>query len=390
MKLFRKILSLLLCIPLLFFILLAISYVRDRDIFAAILMLGITLIISLILYYLWPQEDQTKLDDISTSNKQIDSIPINELNMSTTSSGIPSSRTNSKIEPKSNIKPTKNKYTIKEYFEKDITVIDFETTGLNSYYDEIIQIGAIKYRNGEVVNTFDHLVKPSVSISEKITSITGITNEMVKGAPPIHMLIHDLVDFIGKDTLVAHNASFDMGFLIAALNNNGINLGEIKVIDTLRLSRSMIHDTKNHKLVTLKKYLGIKAQSHNALEDCIVTGELYYYLKREKDKEPGMYDGKHYTNYVEEIRELKREGKNEEAIDLLLHLIDVIEEEAKIEECGPAPWYYEQLAILYRKTKQPQLEHDILRRYIDFCEEYGAPNGATHGKLLQRYEKLGK
>lgn len=390
MKLFRKILSLLLCIPLLFFIILTISFLRDGDIFATVLILGVSLIISVIIYFLWPQKDVKKVENTSTSTRHINSIPLNELNKSTSSSAGQSSPTNSKIGPKSNIKPTKNKYTVKEYFEKDITVIDFETTGLSSYRDEIIQIGAIKYRNGEVVDTFDHLVKPSVSISEKITSITGITNEMVKDAPTIQVLINDLVKFIENDTLVAHNASFDMGFLIAALNNNGIELGDIKVIDTLRLSRSLIHDTKNHKLVTLKKYLGIEAQSHNALEDCIVTGELYYYLKSEKDKEPGIYDGKHYTNYVEEIRELKREGKNEEAIDLLLHLIDVIEEKAKIEECGPAPWYYEQLAILYRKTKQPQLEHDILKRYIDFCEEYGAPNGVTHGKLLQRYEKLGK
>ena len=172
-----------------------------------------------------------------------------------------------------------NYYYLLDTFVDDITVIDFETTGFNSITDEIIQIGAVKYKSGEIVDCYEALVKPSIRISDHITSITGITNEMVKDALPINDHLIPLKDFLEEETLVAHNASFDMRFLTANLDKYGIQMGDIWVIDTLKHSRKLILDSKNHKLETLKKYLGLEAQSHNAIEDCKVTGSLYYYLK---------------------------------------------------------------------------------------------------------------
>ncbi|WP_025728468.1 3'-5' exonuclease [Atopobacter phocae] len=273
-------------------------------------------------------------------------------------------------------------------FKNNITVIDFETTGLSPINDEIIQIGAIKYQDGIIVDTFDRLVKPSGNVSPKIEKLTGITNKMLESALPISDHLEDLYSFIQGETLVAHNADFDMKFLLENFENYQIKHENFEVIDTLILARKLIHDTKNHKLTTLKEYLNIEAQSHNALEDCRVTGDLYYYLKKIEDNKPGNYDGEHYTHYVETIKEMKRNKENKNAIDLLLNLVDAVEAESRFEQTGPAPWYYEQLAILYRKEKDKRSEIKILERYFSFCEIYGGPNGVTHEKLIERYSKL--
>lgn len=272
--------------------------------------------------------------------------------------------------------------------ESDVTVFDFETTGLNSKEHEIIQVGAIKYRNEKIIDSYESLIKPSSPISPKITKLTGITNEMVVDAPLPKDLLTDLHNFIRGETLVAHNAPFDMRFLLEKSKQHQITHEKFKVIDTLRLSREYIHSTSNHKLATLKKYLKVDALSHNSIEDCRVTGVLYYHCKNIVDSKPGYHNGKHYTEYVENIKEMKRANLNVEAINLLLNLVDEVEAESKANNHSPAPWYYEQLAILYRKEKRNNDEISILNRYFDFCEQYSIPNGAKHQVLVDRYQKL--
>lgn len=270
----------------------------------------------------------------------------------------------------------------------DIVVLDFETTGLSPINDEIIQVGAIKYKNGRIIDQFDRYAKPSRSISSRITDLTGITNGMVENAPPLEKTLIELETFISGQTIVAHNASFDMKFLIENFDKYNIKHDRFRVIDTLALARKYIDETDNHKLVTLKEFLKIEAESHDAFEDCRVTGSLYYYCKDLEDNKPGNYKGRHFTEYRNSILEMKRANENNEAIDLLLNLADAVEAESEAQNCGPAPWYYEQLAILYRKEKQHENEVGILERYLDVCKVYGAPNGAKHPKLIERYEKL--
>ena len=100
---------------------------------------------------------------------------------------------------------------------KDYVVFDLETTGLDYSNNEILEIGAVKIRNGEIIETFNTLIKPmKVEISDFITDLTGISNEMVKDAPTIKELFPKILEFLGntKDTvIVAHNANFDVGFL---------------------------------------------------------------------------------------------------------------------------------------------------------------------------------
>jgi tetratricopeptide (TPR) repeat protein len=99
--------------------------------------------------------------------------------------------------------------------------------------------------------------------------------------------------------------------------------------------------------------------------------------------EPGFYKGKHYTDYVEDVKALKRQGQYNEAIQLLLALIDAVELEARIKKWAIAPWYYEQLAILYRKQKDYQSEISILER---FALNKHAP-GVKPQQILDRLTK---
>lgn len=165
----------------------------------------------------------------------------------------------------------------------DITVLDFETTGFSPVENEIIQIGAIKYRNELEVGRFSCYVKPLNPIPPKITKITGITNKMVAEAPFIENVLDDLKQFLENETIVAHNASFDMKFLLENFDRHGIDYKRYRVIDTLSLARQQISETPNHKLPTLKKFLNIEAESHDALADCEVTAKLYYYCKQAQE-----------------------------------------------------------------------------------------------------------
>lgn len=99
-------------------------------------------------------------------------------------------------------------------------------------------------------------------------------------APPIQQSLHELNVFLKGETIVAHNASFDMKFLLANLQRHEIDHENFKVIDTVKLARQSIVGLPNYKLPTLKYYLGIDVGSHNAIEDCLVTGALYYHCKK--------------------------------------------------------------------------------------------------------------
>ncbi len=165
---------------------------------------------------------------------------------------------------------------------KDFVVLDLETTGLSNSRDEIIQVAVVKYVNFEKVGEFETLVKPKISIPYEATEINGITNQDVKDAPTIQTVLPKILDFIGDNTIVAHNASFDMKFLLSAMYNHDFEHRKFRVIDTLSLARKYIDFTKNHKLATLKSFLKLNhLNSHDALHDCYVTAELYKYCYNE-------------------------------------------------------------------------------------------------------------
>lgn len=160
----------------------------------------------------------------------------------------------------------------------EFVVFDLETTGLSPTGDAITEIGAVKLKNGEEVGRFETFVNPERHIPEKITELTHITDDMVKDAPVISQAIRDFYDFVGSAALVAHNAGFDTSFIRAAANANGLDF-TFPYIDTLELSRTLVKDTKNHKLGTLTKYFDIKLENaHRACDDAAATAMLFLKL----------------------------------------------------------------------------------------------------------------
>ncbi len=127
-------------------------------------------------------------------------------------------------------------------------MFDLETTGLSARYDKIIEFGAIKYKEGIIVDRIDILINPEIEISEKVQDLTNITNSMVREKPKIKDVINVIRNFIKDATLVSHNATFDIGFL----NQNLVNLGyeQLKnpVIDTLPIAQYLFANNKYHNL----------------------------------------------------------------------------------------------------------------------------------------------
>jgi DNA polymerase-3 subunit alpha (Gram-positive type) len=159
--------------------------------------------------------------------------------------------------------------------DAEYTVFDVETTGLSAVYNKIIELAAVKIKNGEVIDRFERFANPHEKLSQTTNELTGITDDMVEGAPEIDDVLREFHDFIGDSILVAHNASFDMGFLNVGLRK--IELGEVQngVIDTLELARFLYPELKNHRLNTLCKKLDIElVQHHRAIYDAEATGYL--------------------------------------------------------------------------------------------------------------------
>lgn len=156
----------------------------------------------------------------------------------------------------------------------DFVVFDLETTGLSAKNDKITEIGAVKIVKGEVVDRFSQLVDPQVPIPALITKLTGINDEMVKGQPVIDQVINSFNNFIGDSILVAHNASFDMGFIRENMKKIGIHISN-PVLDTLELSRAVFPELKSHKLNLVAKHLKVELLNHHrAVDDSEATAMI--------------------------------------------------------------------------------------------------------------------
>ncbi len=161
--------------------------------------------------------------------------------------------------------------------DETYVVFDTETTGLSAALNSIIEIGAVKLKNGEVVEIFETFVDPKERLPKKITEITGITDEMLVGAPLIEDALPKFIDFIGDSILVAHNARFDIGFIQMGLQKLGMQSISNPVIDTVELARFLYPKMKNYKLNTLADAFGVKLENHHrAYHDAEATGHLLW------------------------------------------------------------------------------------------------------------------
>jgi DNA polymerase-3 subunit alpha (Gram-positive type) len=163
---------------------------------------------------------------------------------------------------------------------------DIETTGLSYKKDEIIEIGAVKVENGEIIDKFESLICPTEPITSNVSELTGITNEMVADAPPISEVIPRFVEFVGDFALLGHNiTTFDMRFVLKACQSLNIYMDN-QIIDTLTLSRKILSQLTNHRLEDLCEVLNIENKnSHRALSDCTATHEIYQKLIAMNDDE---------------------------------------------------------------------------------------------------------
>lgn len=165
-------------------------------------------------------------------------------------------------------------------FPSDYTVIDIETTGLSATKNEIIELSALKVRNDKIIKNFSCLIKPEASINPFISQLTGITNEMVQNSPQITEVLMDFTKFIEDDCILGHNVSFDIKFISNKLkkhfNKDLLN----NYTDTMKLARKYYKFPSN-KLSYLAEKFGISTQGHHrALNDCIMTFEIYKKIKQ--------------------------------------------------------------------------------------------------------------
>lgn len=153
---------------------------------------------------------------------------------------------------------------------KDVTWIAFdtETSGKYPIESEICEIAAVKWRGGKEIATFQSLVKPTRPMSQEVIRIHGITNDMVKDAPAIGPTLKGFSDFIAGGVLLAHHAQFDLGFVAAQMDQNGIELPPELTVCTSLLAQGNVPETPNHRLQTLVAHYGFDpGQAHRALDD---------------------------------------------------------------------------------------------------------------------------
>lgn len=158
---------------------------------------------------------------------------------------------------------------------KEFVSLDLETTGFNPKYAKIIEIGAIRFVDEIAVETFHTLVNPRIPIPRKITDITGITDDMVFNAPSIEIVFPQFISFLKDSAIVAHNSSFDMGFIRHTAERFAVKICN-PIIDTLQISRMMFPDLDNHKLNTVAEHLQIKLEKHHrSMSDSAAAAEIY-------------------------------------------------------------------------------------------------------------------
>ncbi|MBC7765814.1 MAG: PolC-type DNA polymerase III, partial [Hyphomonadaceae bacterium] len=157
----------------------------------------------------------------------------------------------------------------------EYVVFDIETTGLRTTDDAITEIGAVRVKDGKILDSFSTFVNPQIPIPYKITELTGITDQMVKNAPPIAEVLPQFLEFCGDAVLVAHNAKFDVGFINAAANRLGVPFAPC-YLDTVKLCRELFPELKRHRLNVVAKHLHISLENHHrASDDAKATAEIF-------------------------------------------------------------------------------------------------------------------
>lgn len=165
--------------------------------------------------------------------------------------------------------------------------LDIETTGFNPVNDKILEIGAVKVKNGRVVDTFSELINPGIPVPWRITEVTGIDDSMVRGCDNVSVVLRKFLKFCDVDVILGHNLNFDYSFLAEKSAEIGMKFSKYG-LDTLTMAKKHLKNLESRKLDYLCAYYGIEDKEHHrAYNDAGVTVELYKKLadlyEKEKD-----------------------------------------------------------------------------------------------------------
>ena len=175
--------------------------------------------------------------------------------------------------------------------EATYVVFDVETTGLSAIYNDLIQVAASKMYKGNIVAEFDEFINPGHPLSAFTTELTGITDEHVKNAKPLVQVLKEFQEFCKDTVLVAHNATFDVGFMNANYERHGLPKITQPVIDTLEFARNLYPEYKRHGLGPLTKRFGVALEHHHmANYDAEATGRLLFIFIKEVEEKHGVTD----------------------------------------------------------------------------------------------------
>lgn len=176
---------------------------------------------------------------------------------------------------------------------------DLETTGLSVIHNGITEFGAVKIRNGEVIDRMQTFINPGKTIPSRIVNLTHITNDMVRFAPTASEIIDDILDFFGDHVVVAHNATFDIGFLNETLRQLGREPISNPIIDTLPLARAILKPMKSYRLGNVSRAYRVSYDdevAHRADYDAEVLGSVLNMMFHQLMSE-GIYNIDQLNNY---------------------------------------------------------------------------------------------
>ena len=175
--------------------------------------------------------------------------------------------------------------------EATYVVFDVETTGLSAIYNDLIQVAASKMYKGNVIAEFDEFINPGHPLSAFTTELTGITDDHVKNAKPLEQVLQEFQEFCKDTVLVAHNATFDVGFMNVNYERHGLPKISQPVIDTLEFARNLYPEYKRHGLGPLTKRFGVALEHHHmANYDAEATGRLLFIFIKEVAEKHGVTD----------------------------------------------------------------------------------------------------
>ena len=175
-------------------------------------------------------------------------------------------------------------------FDEEFVAFDLETTGLSAKNDRIIEIGAVVMKNGKEIDRFQTFVDPKRTLERKIVELTGITQDMLVGAPNIEDVLPEFLKFVGDRVLVAHNSDFDTGFIRAECQRQGIAY-DLTSADTLILAQNLMPQLNKHKLDIVANALSLpEFNHHRAADDAVICGLIMGKFMQMLEQEHDVHD----------------------------------------------------------------------------------------------------